>query len=72
MIATIHTVLFPYQNFVRNREMKDQINPTRKRLNLGLNAIGTVDTILSWDKLEMCFGPSFKFSTETRFEITKS
>ena len=51
--------------------MKDQINPTRKRLNLGLNAIGTVDTILSWDKLEMCFGPSFKFSTETRFEITK-
>ena len=51
--------------------MKDQINPTRKRLNLGLNAIGAVDTILSWDKLEMCFGPSFKFSTETRFEITK-
>ena len=51
--------------------MKDQINPTRKRLNLGLNAIGTVDTILSWDKLEMCFGASFKFSTETRFEITK-
>ena len=51
--------------------MKDQINSTRKRLNLGLNAIGTVDTILSWDKLEMCFGASFKFSTETRFEITK-
>ena len=51
--------------------MKDQINPTRKRLNLGLNAIGTVDTILSWDKLEICFGASFKFSTETRFEITK-
>ena len=51
--------------------MKDQINPTRKRLNLGLNAIGTVDTTLSWDKLEICFGASFKFSTETRFEITK-
>ena len=51
--------------------MKDQINPTRRRLNLGLNAIGAVETILSWDKLEMCFGPSFKFSTETRFEITK-
>ena len=51
--------------------MKDQINPTRKRLNLGLNAIGTVDTILSWDKLQICFGDSFKFSTETRFEITK-
>ena len=51
--------------------MKDQINPTRKRLNLGLNAIGTVDTILSWDKLEMCFGSSFKFSPTTKFEITK-
>ena len=51
--------------------MKDHINPTRKRLNLGLNAIGNVDTILSWEKLEVCFGASFKFSPETRFEITK-
>ena len=51
--------------------MKDQINPARKKLNLGIDAIGTVDTILSWDKLEGCFGASFKFSTETRFEITK-
>ena len=51
--------------------MKDQINPTRKRLNLGLDAIGTLDTILSWDKLEACFGASFRFSNETKFEITK-
>ncbi len=51
--------------------MKDQINLTRKKLNLGIDAIGTVDAILYWDKLETCFGASFKFSTETRFEITK-
>ena len=51
--------------------MKDQISPARKKLNLGIDAIGTIDTILSWDKLETCFGASFKFSTETRFEITK-
>ena len=51
--------------------MKDQINPTRKRLNLGIDAIGTLDAILSWDKLEACFGASFRFSTETKFEITK-
>ncbi len=51
--------------------MKDQINPTRKKLNLGIDAIGTVESILSWDKLEKCFGTSFRFSTETKFEITK-
>ncbi|MDC3107707.1 hypothetical protein OA416_00730 [Paracoccaceae bacterium] len=51
--------------------MKDQINPTRKKLNLGIDAIGTVDSILSWDKLEACFGASFTFSTETKFEMTK-
>ena len=51
--------------------MKDQINPTRKKLNLGIDAIGTLDSILSWDKLEACFGASFRFSTETKFEITK-
>ena len=51
--------------------MRDQETPNRKELNLGIDAIGTVDTILSWDKLEMCFGSSFKFSTETKFEITK-
>ena len=51
--------------------MKDQINPTRKKLKLGIDAIGTVDSILSWDKLETCFGASFRFSTETKFEITK-
>lgn len=51
--------------------MKDQETPNRRKLNLGIDAIGTVDTILSWDKLEMCFGNSFRFSTETKFEITK-
>ncbi len=51
--------------------MKDQETPNRRKLNLGIDAIGTVDTILSWEKLEMCFGTSFRFSAETKFEITK-
>ncbi len=51
--------------------MRDQETPYRRKLNLGINAIGTVDAILSWEKLETCFGTSFKFSNETRFEITK-
>jgi hypothetical protein len=51
--------------------MRDQESPTRKKLNLGIDAIGTVDTILSWDRLELCFGSSFSFSTETKFEITR-
>ena len=51
--------------------MKDQINPTRKKLNLGIDAIGTIDAMLSWDKLENCFGASFRFSAESKFEITK-
>ena len=51
--------------------MRDQETPNRRKLNLGIDAIGTVDTILSWNKLEMCFGSSFRFSTETKFEITK-
>ena len=51
--------------------MRDQETPNRRKLSLGIDAIGTVDTILSWDKLEKCFGNSFRFSTETKFEITK-
>ncbi len=51
--------------------MRDQETPNRRKLSLGIDAIGTVDTILSWDKLELCFGNSFRFSTETKFEITK-
>ena len=51
--------------------MRDQETSNRRKLNLGINAIGTVDAILSWEKLETCFGTSFKFSNETRFEITK-
>ena len=51
--------------------MRDQETPYRRKLNLGIDAIGTVDTILSWEKLEMCFGPTFRFSTESKFEITK-
>ena len=51
--------------------MRDQETTNRRKLNLGIDAIGTVDTILSWDKLEICFGNSFKFSTETKFEITR-
>ncbi len=51
--------------------MKDQETPNRRKLSLGIDAIGTVDTILSWDKLEKSFGNSFRFSTETKFEITK-
>ncbi len=51
--------------------MKDQETPNRRKLNLGIDAIGTIDTILSWNKLEMCFGNAFRFSNETKFEITK-
>ncbi len=51
--------------------MKDQETPNRRKLNLGIDAIGTIDTILSWNKLEICFGNSFRFSNETKFEITK-
>ena len=51
--------------------MRDQGTAHRKKLNLGIDAIGTVDTSLSWDKLEMCFGSSFRFSAETKFEITR-
>ena len=51
--------------------MRDQETPNRKKLNLGIDAIGTVDAILSWDRLEMCFGETFQFSTETKFEITR-
>ena len=51
--------------------MKDQETPSRRKLNLGIDAIGTIDTILSWNKLEMCFGNAFRFSNETKFEITK-
>ena len=51
--------------------MRDQETSNRRKLNLGINAIGTVDAILSWEKLERCFGTSFKFSNETKFEITK-
>lgn len=51
--------------------MRDQETPNRRKLNLGIDAIGTVDAILSWEQLEICFGTSFRFSTETKFEITK-
>ena len=51
--------------------MRDQETPNRRKLNLGIDAIGTVDTILSWNKLEICFGNAFKFSTEAKFEITR-
>ena len=51
--------------------MKDQETPSRRKLNLGIDAIGTIDTILSWNRLEICFGNAFKFSNETKFEITK-
>ena len=51
--------------------MKDQETTSRRKLNLGIDAIGTIDTILSWNKLEMCFGNAFRFSNETKFEITK-
>ena len=51
--------------------MKDQETPNRRKLNLGIDAIGTIDTILIWNKLEMCFGNAFRFSNETKFEITK-
>ena len=51
--------------------MKDQETPNRKKLNLGIDAIGTIETILSWNKLETCFGNAFRFSNESKFEITK-
>ena len=51
--------------------MKDQETQHRKKLNLGIDAIGMVEAILSWEKLEICFGTSFKFSADTKFEITK-
>ena len=50
--------------------MKDQHTLTRKRLSLGVNAIGVIDTILNWKKLESCFGNGFKFSDEAKHEIT--
>ena len=56
---------------MRCRQLKDQETPYRKRLNLGIDSIGMVEAILSWDKLEICFGTSFKFSAETKFEIAK-
>ena len=30
-----------------------------------------VEALLSWEKLEICFGTSFRFSAETKFEIAK-
>ena len=51
--------------------MKDQETPNRKKLNLGIDAIGTIETILSWNKLESCFGNAFRFSNDSKFEITK-
>ena len=60
-----------HRDGIRHGQMRDQETPNRKKLNLGIDAIGTVDTILSWDKLETCFGGSFRFSTETKFEITR-
>ena len=51
--------------------MKDQETPNRRKLNLGIDAIGTIETILSWNKLEICFGNAFRFSNESKFEITK-
>ena len=51
--------------------MKDQETPYRRKLNLGVDAIGMVETILSWEKLEICFGTSFRFSAETKFQIAK-
>tara|TARA_B100001250_G_scaffold393420_1_gene396198 strand:+ start:302 stop:931 length:630 start_codon:yes stop_codon:yes gene_type:complete len=50
--------------------MKDQYTVARKRLSLGINAIGVIDTILNWKKLENCFGTGFKFSDEAKHEIT--
>ena len=51
--------------------MDDQETQHRKKLNLGIDAIAIVEAILSWEKLEICFGNSFKFSAETKFEIAK-
>ncbi|MDC3067820.1 hypothetical protein OA005_00990 [Paracoccaceae bacterium] len=51
--------------------MKDQELVFRKKLNLGIDAVGTIDSILSWDRLEGCFGSSFRFTNETRYELAK-
>ena len=60
-----------HRDGMRCRQLKDQETPYRKRLNLGIDSIGMMEAILSWDKLEICFGTSFKFSAETKFEIAK-
>ena len=56
---------------MRCRQLRDEDTTYRRKLNLGIDAIGMVDTILSWEKLEICFGTSFRFSADTKFEITK-
>ena len=56
---------------MRCSQLKDQDTPYRTKLNLGIDAIGMVEAILSWEQLEICFGTSFRFSGETRFEIAK-
>ena len=60
-----------HKDGIGHRQMKDQETPNRRKLNLGIDAIGTIETILSWNKLETCFGNAFSFSNETKFEITK-
>ena len=56
---------------MRYRQLKDQDIPYRTKLNLGIDAIGMIEAILSWEKLEICFGTSFRFSDETKFEMAK-
>ena len=51
--------------------MRDQESPSRRKLNLGIDAIGMVEASLSWQKLEICFGTSFEFSPDTKFELAK-
>ncbi len=60
-----------HRDGIERGQMRDQETSNRRKLNLGIDAIGTVDTILCWDKLELCFGASFRFSTEAKFEITR-
>ncbi len=51
--------------------MKDEVVLGRKKLGLGVNAVVEVDSVLNWKKLGSCFGSSFKFTSETKYQINQ-
>ena len=53
--------------------MKDELVKPRKsrkrRLTLGIDKVSSIIDQLDWSKLETCFGISFEFSSEMKFEL---